>query len=844
MPAVDDSPPPSTAAPPRPSPSQRPAARGISVRWTDPRQRYRRFARLAVPAVIAVALGALAGVGVAAAIHVPRVEAIANFDPARITQLLDESGKPFASYARQRRIVLQPDEIPPVMRDALIAVEDRNFYKHGGLDALGVLRALITNLRTGRRGEGASTLTMQLARQLFFLNPAKKWQRKIEEAFLAVELEKSFTKDQLLALYLNVIFLGHNQYGVEAASRYYFGKNAAQLTVSEAATLAGIYQRPSKLSPYNAPEAVVERRNHVLRRMLDERFLTREQFEVESNKPLGVVLHDPKVELGSYFAEEVRRYVETTYGSATLLEKGLLIATTMDEAIEQSAETALRNGLLRLDHNRGWRGPHQKLTEENLETIELESWSAARAVADGWFEGIVLESAPTFARVRRGDEVHTLTPAGIAWTKKNSVSLTLTRGDVAWFRIAPLKNRDGEEEGEPILHLEQEPRLQGAAIVLESATGAVRAMAGGWDFSRNQFNRATQAKRQVGSAFKMFVYGAALENGFSPNDTVFDAPVYFRGADGRLSYSPRNYYPTYYGIVTLSRALEQSYNVSAVKLMDMVGIDRTIDFARRLGVRSELPPYPSLALGSADLSPMEMAAAYATIANGGRYNEPYLIESIRFPDGQILESHRGKSRQGTSADVAYVLSHMLEGVVDRGTARALANLDLDIAGKTGTTNDYSNAWFIGFTPRHTVLVWVGYDQPRSMGRGMAGDKVAVPIWRELAVHALKEGWMVEKDRFRPPGGVEFALVDRASGSRVENGAEGAVRVALLAGKSAKGGTVTGDLATVLALPWHQQRAFYQGPEAGTPAEDVPATDEGPAPEGASEAPSEASPPPP
>lgn len=814
------------------------------MRWTDPRLRYRQLTRLLIPAVIAIFLGTLTGVGIAAAIHVPRVEGIANFDPARITQLLDQSGQSFASYARQRRIVLRPEEIPPQMRDALIAVEDRNFYKHGGLDALGVLRAVISNLRTGRREEGASTLTMQLARQLFFLNPEKKWQRKIEEAFLAVELEKSFTKDQLLALYLNVIFLGHNQYGVEAASRFYFGKTVSDLSIAEAATLAGIYQRPSKLSPYNAPEAVVTRRNHVLRRMRDERLITREEFEVATASPLGAIQHQPKAELGSYFAEEVRRYVETTYGTAMLLEKGLQVETTMDGAIEESAEKALREGLLRLDHVRGWRGPNQHLKEEDLETLELPSWSAARAVADGWFEGVVIESTPTFARVRMGDQLHTLTPAGIAWTKKSSVSLTLARGDVAWFRIAPPKNRDGNEEGEPILHLEQEPRLQGAAIVLESTTGAVRAMVGGWDFGRNQFNRATQARRQVGSAFKMFVYGTAIENGFSPSDTIFDAPVYFKGADGRLSYSPRNYYPTYYGIVTLSRAFEQSYNVSAVKLLDMVGIDKTIDFARRLGVKSELPPYPSLALGSADLSPIEMAGAYAAIANQGRYNEPYLIERIRLPDGQVLETHRGKSRQATSPESAYVLAHMLEGVVDRGTARALSELKLDIAGKTGTTNDYSNAWFIGFTPRHTVLVWVGYDQPRSMGRGMAGDKVAVPIWKELAKDALKRGWMVEDERFEAPGGVQFAWVDRASGAKVEGGTPGAISVALLAGTTPRSGAVAGDVSTVLSLPWHQQRAFYQGPEAGTPAEDVPATDAGPAPEGASEAPSDPPLPPP
>ncbi len=538
----------------------------MRLRWTDPRLKYRRLARLLIPAAITMGLGAATGVGVAAAIHIPRVSSLASFSPARITQLYDREGRSFASYARQRRIVLQPEEIPALMRNALVAVEDRNFYQHGGLDALGVVRAALSNLRSGRTVEGASTLTMQLARQLFFLNPGKLWRRKIEEAFIAVELEKTFTKDQLLALYLNVIYLGHGQYGVEAASRFYFGKSVSDLTLAEAATLAGIYQRPSRLSPYNAPDAVVARRNHVLDRMLEERLIRRSEHAAARSQPLQVISHGPRDELGSYFAEEVRRTIETTYGTSTLLEKGLQVETTMDSAIEQSAEKALRAGLLRLDHRKGWRGPHQRVDSADLEKIELESWSAGRGVADGWFEGLVLASDASTATVRAGDRFFTLTPEGIKWTGKRTPGSVLRRGDVAWFRLAEPK-----EGGAALLVLEQEPQLQGAAIVLDSATGAVRAMVGGWDFGRNQFNRATQARRQVGSAFKVFVYGTALENGFTPADTIFDAPAYFKGADGRLSYSPSNYYPTYYGIVTLSRALEHSYNVSAVKLLDLVG---------------------------------------------------------------------------------------------------------------------------------------------------------------------------------------------------------------------------------------------------------------------------------
>jgi penicillin-binding protein 1A len=391
----------------------------------------------------------------------------------------------------------------------------------------------------------------------------------------------------------------------------------------------------------------------------------------------------------------------------------------------------------------------------------------------------------------------------MAWTGRRGPDQVLKRGDVAWFRLA----EPAEGGGEPTLTLEQEPAVQGAALVLESATGAVRAMAGGWDFGRNQFNRATQARRQVGSAFKLFVYGAAIEAGFTPADTLFDGPAYFVGADAKLSYSPTNYYDTYYGIVTLSRALEHSYNVTAVKLLDLVGVDRVIDFARRAGITSELPAYPSLALGSADIVPIELAAAYASISNRGTWVKPYLIERVRTPPGKVLEERVAETRTVTTPEVASVLSRMLEGVVDRGTARAISDLDLDIAGKTGTTDDYSNAWFVGFTPRYTILAWVGYDVLRTLGKGMAGDKVALPIWREIAVDGLATGWLSEGQRFSPPQGVHEVWIDRLSGLRATPESPQPILQAFLPGTEPVR-EFTPDWSRVLALPWFQQRPFY------------------------------------
>ncbi len=355
--------------------------------------------------------------------------------------------------------------------------------------------------------------------------------------------------------------------------------------------------------------------------------------------------------------------------------------------------------------------------------------------------------------------------------------------------------------------LEQEPVVEGAALVLESGTGAVRAMVGGWDFGRSKFNRANQALRQAGSSFKPFVYGAALENGFTPADTLFDAPALFPGAEGLPTYSPRNYYRRYYGVLTLRRALELSVNVTAVKLMDLVGAERTIDFARRCGITSPLPPYPSLALGAADLVPLEVAAAYASFANQGVLVKPYLVERVQTGTGSVLERHAPEATKAFEPATAFVLTSMLEGVVDRGTGARLADLPLDIAGKTGTTNDFTDAWFVGYTPRFTLLVWVGYDQKRSLGNKMTGAEAALPIWRELAESGLRDGWLHEGEHFDVPPGVEFRTVEYRTGLAATPAAERTIQEAFLAG-SGPDRPYEARWARILDLPWAQQRPFY------------------------------------
>jgi penicillin-binding protein 1A len=755
------------------------------------------------PLVAALLIGVLGGVGVAAAIHMPRVETITDYTPTLITELHDRDGDLFATYARERREMLEEGEIPEVLQQAVVSAEDGNFFRHGGFDAFGVARAVWANLQKGERFSGASTITMQLARMLY-LSREKLWRRKIEETFLAVELEKNLTKQQILTLYCNLVNLGHGRYGVEAASRYYFNKPAAELELVEAATLAGIIQRPSDYSPYRRPDAVTERRNYVLRRMHEEGYISRERWQEAREEPLLVVRQRPRDQLAPYFAEEVRQHLEAEYGATRVYEGGLQVATTLDTDAQRAAEQALRDGLLRLDHRRGFRGEILKLEGSDLDARTLPSWSDLEPVPGRWYQGIVLETNRNRARVKIHDRVYALGPEGIEWTGRSRPSDLLQRGDVAWFRLAaPQVENNREEGGEPVLHLEQEPQIEGAVVVLESASGAVRAMVGGWDFDRSKFNRAVQAERQVGSAFKVFVYGAALEAGYTPADTIFDGPTAFRGAEGPTAYRPQNHGRRHFGILTLRRALEASINVPAVKLLDMVGVDRVIDFARRCGVDARLPPYPSLALGSAEIRPIELAAAYAAIANQGTWVKPYLVERVRTAGGRVLEEHFPETRTATSPQVAHVLTHMLEGVVDRGTARRLADLPVAIAGKTGTTDDYSDAWFIGFTPRNTLLVWVGYDVKRSLGRGMDGASAAAPIWEDLARDGLEDGWIDEGGEFQAPSGVTFATIDFRSGLVTQDG----FRESFVAGTE-PAQPYDAKWGLILSLPWYQQQTFY------------------------------------
>ncbi len=756
-----------------------------------------------MPPAIAILLGVLGGVGIASIINMPKVESLSEFTPGVITRLFDRDGEVFATYAKEKRVLIEEGEVPLLLQNAVLAAEDSNFFQHGGIDAEGVLRAMTQNLRQGRLAMGGSTITMQLARQLY-LTPKKTWQRKAEEALLAVELEKKFSKQQILTLYCNLIFMGHGNYGMESAARAYFGKTVQDVDLSEAAVLAGIPQRPSAYSPYKSPDLVITRRDYVLRRMWEEGYIAEEEYRETLDLPLLVVPNRQKDLRAPYFAEEVRRYLETTYGTEGLLEQGLQVDTTLDPAIQAATEEALQQGLVRLDQRQGWRGALHHVESEDLEGYELPSWRDVELQAGRWYEALVTGVSSRSAEVRIGETLLRMDPEGMKWSRHQDPRRVLKTGDVVWVSLsAP----EGEEAPLEVVRLEQEPELEGAAIVLESSTGAIRAMVGGWDFDRSSFNRATQAKRQVGSAFKPFVFGAALETGFTPADTIFDAATVFPGANNVPSYSPRNFYRKYYGITTLRRALEKSMNVCSAKLMDIVGVERTIDLARRCGIRSDLPPYPSLALGSAELIPLELAGAYSAIANQGVYLEPYLIERVRTPDGQQLETHPPRAHHAMEPEIAFVLGHILEGVVDRGTAVRVSRLDLDLAGKTGTTDDYIDAWFVGYTPTYTILTWVGHDVNRSIGRNMTGAEAALPIWQAIVETGLEEGWIAAGSSFsRPPAVVEMQ-VEYLTGLLPGPGAQSLISEAFVSGTE-PARQFDPESVRILQLPWYQQRPFY------------------------------------
>ena len=709
--------------------------------------------------VLLAAIGG-AALGTFLRFDLPDVRALEDYRPPLMTRVVASDGTVLDTFAEQRRILIDYDEIPAVFRDALVASEDASFFKHTGLDFKGILRAAWNDLRSWRLAQGASTLTQQLARNLF-LHPEKTPRRKLQEALLALEIERQYAKEEILRFYCNQVYMGHGRYGLEAAARFYFGLPARELSLGQAATLAGLLQRPEALSPKRHPERALERRNHVLRRMVENGSLDAEHAAAAQALPLDETAgRDDRGDLAPYFVEEVRRWLQARYGSSDLYTGGLTVRTTLDPRLQEVANEALAFGLSELDRRRGWRGvPARVPAGSDPAQWEAPGWSRGLAVGRV-HDGVVLEAGARTARVRVGPYTGQLGAEAIAWTGASSPGKLLHAGDIVRVRL--LDPDPGQ--GSAHLELEQEPEVEGALIAIDPTTGAVRALIGGHDFARSEYDRAIQASRQTGSAFKPFVYAAALAAGRTLADPVLDEPTVFLDPGNPVPYQPENYSEQYYGTITLRTALERSANISTVKLLQEVGYARVIELARRLGVKTPLRPFPSLALGAFETKLIELTAAYGVFANQGVLVEPHLVDEVIAADGSTAERLEPKLTDAVTPEVAYLMNRLLAGVITDGTGRAAAELHQNLAGKTGTTDDNTDAWFVGYGPGLAVGVWVGFDEPRSLGRNETGAVAALPIWQHFMEHAFAGETLPP---FPVPSGVSLVPIDRRTGLRVD-----------------------------------------------------------------------------
>jgi penicillin-binding protein 1A len=632
---------------------------GAERRRTAPRPRRWLRALLIAAGIATLLVGTGAAVAALWAFTIlprtlPSVTALESFQPLIGTKIYDDNDELITELHVERRIFVPLAHVPQALRDAVIATEDKRFYYHWGVDPIGIARATVQNYRRGRLVEGGSTITQQLTKVLF-LTPDKSLERKLKEAVLALELERRYTKDRILEMYLNQVYFGHGAYGVEAAARTYFGKSVSELSVREAALIAGLPRAPTTYSPFEHGDAAKRRREVVLRRMVEYGALKDADAKKLARSDLGLIPPERRRNTGQYFLDYVQQTLEGKYGADMVFKGGLNVYTTLNPTMQLAAEKALRSGL---------------------------------------------------------------------------------------------KALEGRTKGRPGEHPE------GAIVTVEPQTGYVRAMVGGYDFFRSEFNRAVQARRQPGSAFKPFIYVAAIEAGLTAATRIEDAPVSYT-VNGQV-WKPENYDRKFRGSTTLQQALEESVNIVTVKVQEQVGLSRTIQVARRFGISSPLGLNPSLALGTSDLTLIELTSAYGALANQGQWLPPTTVRYVTDPQGRLLEENLPEPREAVAPETAYVITHMLRGVVERGTGHAAKVLGRPIAAKTGTTNDYSNAWFVGYTPRLATGVWVGYDRPRSLGKDETGSRVAVPIWVDFMGTVLGNS---PREDFPMPDRVVLAPVD-------------------------------------------------------------------------------------
>ena len=754
---------------PAPTPS------GIRVGWRVARQA--GFVALFVATALA---GTLSGVIFAYADDLPQITALDDYQPSTITRLLARDGQVIGEFATERRVVIGYDDMAPALRQAIIASEDADFEQHFGLSISRIIITAIRDVVYGQRA-GASTITQQAARMLFLQEYMRGgvfqrsgWvglERKIKEAIVAVQLEKRYTKREILAFYANHVTMGHGAYGVEAGARLYFAKSAKDVTLEEAATLAGIVQTPARLSPFvNPDQARARRDNYVLQRMADEGFITREEAKEAAARPL-VTRGQPTPErsIAPYFGEEIRKVLEQEYGADALYQTGLRVQTTLDADLQTAANVAMDRGLRRIDKRRsGYRRPARNVLVEGqtLEGFKTDRWSRPINAGDV-VPAVVTAVASESARVRVGSATLDMPASAFAWTRRKSATDLFKPGDLIEVEVQTVK------AGVPdSVVLEQEPVIEGALLAVDNRTGQILALVGGHNFTRSKFNRAVQAERQVGSLFKPIVYTAAIDRGFTPVSVFIDEPVAFDVGPDQPPYSPRNYDLKYEGPVTLRRALEQSRNVPAVKAMAEIGPGQVTSYAKRFGFHRDYPPYLSIALGAVEGTLVEMTSAYSVFPNQGVRMQPYSVVSVYDREGNLLEEHRPQSYEAIRADTAYVMTILLEGVVQRGTCAAARVLDWPLAGKTGTVDDYTDAWFVGFDPNITVGVWVGYDEKKPIGTAETGATAALPIWIDfMRAYIDARGDRQNPPRFEAPGNIVFVPLDSGITEAFINGTQ-------------------------------------------------------------------------
>ncbi len=739
----------------------------------------------------------------------PDYSQLQDYEPPVMTRVHASDGALVAEYARERRLYLPIQAIPKLVLNAFIAAEDKSFYDHGGLDFQGIARAMlfmVQNYGTNKRPQGASTITQQVAKN-FFLTNEPSMERKVKEALLALKIERTYSKDKILELYLNEIYLGFSSYGVAAASLLYFDKSVHELTVAEAAYLAALPKGPNNYHPFRRREDAIGRRNYVIDRMVEDRFLKPEDGDKAKKDPFNVTQRPTGAHIfaAEYFAEEVRRDLNDRFGEKKLYEGGLSVRTTLDPKLQSAARKALTDGMIKFDETQGYRGAVQKLDISGDWGVKLADVKALSDVP--WRLAVVLEVNDQSARiglqparepggaVSKDRLIGNIPIEGVKWAKAASgperfkaparVTQVLGAGDVVY--VEPVDKDSGK------YRLRQIPEISGAIVAMDPWTGRVLAMVGGFSFDQSQFNRATQALRQPGSAFKPFVYAAALDNGYTPSTVVMDAPIEVDQGPGAGVWKPENYSHKFYGPQTLRFGIEHSRNVMTVRLAQDVGMPLIAEYAKRFGVYDDLPTYLSFALGAGETTVMRMVSAYSMFANGGKRIKPTLIDRIQDRYGHTVFRHDERECRGCQADkwrnqpepsmvdrreqvldpmTAYQITSMMEGVVQRGTAAPAGftrEVGKPIAGKTGTTNDEKDVWFVGFSPDMTVGVYLGYDKPRHIGNRATGGGIAAPIVKDFLKVALADKPAVP---FRVPPGIKLIRIDPKSGMRIAAGSAG------------------------------------------------------------------------